>query len=231
MLKRTPSNRYTKADIQAALDTMQGFVDISVDDAHELLKHLEKNHQNQLKKQKKKRRARAVTYGLLKWRRRFSIQGSEVFFSWLFSFIGIASLGLLHQFEPSFLRVIGSFGASAVLAYGIPRSPLAQPRNIVGGHVVSAIIGVCIHMLFPHTLWLASALAVSLAIAAMHLTKTLHPPGGATALIAIIGGEKIYSLGFFYILSPVLLGATLIVITAFITNNNVKGRHYPDKWW
>jgi len=98
-----------------------------------------------------------------------------------------------------------SFGASAVLLYGAPRSPLAQPRNLIGGHLVSAVIGVSAWMLFQQYPWLAAALAVATAIAAMHLTRTLHPPGGATALIAVIGSDKIHDLGYLYVLLPATL--------------------------
>ena len=73
--------------------------------------------------------------------------------------------------------IIGSFGASAVLIYGAIKSPLAQPRNLLGGHVISALIGVTVFNLFS-LLWLAAALAVATSIAVMHATKTLHPPGG-----------------------------------------------------
>ncbi len=98
--------------------------------------------------------------------------------------------------------LIGSFGASAVLIYGAVRSPLAQPRNLVGGHVISAVIGVAAWQMLGSAPWLAAAFAVATAIAAMHATKTLHPPGGATALIAVIGSEKIHSLGFLYVFFP-----------------------------
>ena len=89
--------------------------------------------------------------------------------------------------------IIGSFGASAVLIYGAIKSPLAQPRNLIGGHILSAVVGVASYQLFHAHLWFASAVAVATAIAVMHATKTLHPPGGATALIAVIGGEKIHN--------------------------------------
>jgi hypothetical protein len=86
--------------------------------------------------------------------------------------------------------LIGSFGASAVLIFGTVKSPLAQPSNLLCGHIISALIGVTAYKLLPAHSWLASGLAVATAIAAMHATKTLHPPGGATALIAVIGGKK-----------------------------------------
>jgi CBS domain-containing membrane protein len=112
----------------------------------------------------------------------------EHFWTFLGSFCGIGLIGLLHSdyFTASDnLFLIGSFGASSVLIYGAINSPLAQPRNLLGGHVICAIVGVTIHKLIPGELWLSSALSVSLSIVLMQVTKTLHPPGGATALISV----------------------------------------------
>ena len=130
------------------------------------------------------------------------------------------------------LFVIGSFGASAVLVYGAPLAEFSQPRNLVGGHVVSAIVGVSVFMLVPESSILAGPIAVSLSIAAMHFTRTLHPPGGATALIAVIGGEKVHALGYLYVLCPVLVAALIMLVVALLVNNlsgNPK-RHYPVYW-
>jgi CBS-domain-containing membrane protein len=129
------------------------------------------------------------------------------------------------------LMLIGSFGASAVLVYGAIKSPLAQPRNFVGGHVISALIGVTVYKLFPETAWLASSIAVATAIAAMHVTKTLHPPGGATALIAVIGSSKIHAMGYLYIIVPVGAGAIIMLVIALLINNISKDRKYPMSWW
>lgn len=123
--------------------------------------------------------------------------------------------------------LIGSFGASSVLVFGAIQSPLAQPRNVIGGQIISAIIGVTIAKFIPDIIWLAAPLAVSTSIIAMQFTKTLHPPGGATALIAIIGTENIKNLGYFYVLSPVLSGSLILLIVALIFNNMTKHRSYP----
>lgn len=157
----------------------------------------------------------------------------EIAWSWLGSFIGIAFIAFANErvFEKiDLLMIVGSFGASAVLIYGAIRSPLAQPRNLVGGHVLSALVGVACQQLFPSTAWLAAALAVSTAIAVMHATKTLHPPGGATALIAVIGGERIHDLGFSYALFPVGGGALILLVIALVVNNVPKQRRYPEFW-
>ncbi len=156
---------------------------------------------------------------------------------WTFlgSFAGIGIVGYLQQtyFNPTDqVLLIGSFGASSVLIYGLVNSPLAQPRNLIGGHIVSAIVGVTVHFIIPEEIWLASALAVSLSIVMMQVTKTLHPPGGATALIANIGSEKIKALGYWYVLNPVLIGVVILLIVAILVNNRAMHRNYPlNKEW
>ena len=123
--------------------------------------------------------------------------------------------------------VIGSFGASAVLIYGAVDSPLAQPRNLLGGHIFSALVGVIAFQLFSEQIWFAAPLAVATAIAMMQLTDTLHPPGGATALIAVIGGEQIHQLGYLYVFFPVATGAVLMLFVALLVNHIAPGRTYP----
>ena len=162
------------------------------------------------------------------------VSAGEVFWSWLGSFLGVAAVALLHAglFEPRDLSLlIGSFGASAVLLYGAVRSPLAQPRNLIGGHVLSAIVGVSAQLWLGGTPWLAAALAVSVSIAIMHLTRTLHPPGGATALIAVIGGDSVHQLGYLYVLVPAALGAGVMLVIALLVNNIPKTRKYPEFWF
>lgn len=161
------------------------------------------------------------------------VSWTEISLSWLGAFLGISSvaymdLNLLEQTD--MVMLIGSFGASAVLIYGATKSPLAQPRNLVGGHVLSAIIGVAAFKLLNGHLWLASGIAVATAISAMHATKTLHPPGGATALIAVIGGEKIHELGFWYAIVPAGAGAVIMLLVALAFNNLPRTRRYPEFW-
>lgn len=161
---------------------------------------------------------------------------SEIFWAWIGSFLGIYAVWWLNNFiglqEDANLFLIGSFGASAVLIYGVPMGELSQPRNLIGGHVISALVGVIAYNLFPDNLPLASALAVSVAIAAMLATNTTHPPGGATALIAVIGGASVHQLGLMYAFSPVLIGALIMLLIALIVNNfsKNKNRHYPKYW-
>ncbi|MEW6427049.1 MAG: HPP family protein [Thermodesulfobacteriota bacterium] len=158
---------------------------------------------------------------------------TEIAWSWLGAFLGIGAVSLLHYrfFSANDLvMLIGSFGASAVLIYGAIKSPLAQPRNLLGGHVLSASVGVFFCQLLPDQLWLAAPLAVATAIAVMHVSKTLHPPGGASALIAVIGSDRIHALGYFYVLVPVALGAGIMLAVALIVNNLPKTRRYPEFW-
>lgn len=180
-------------------------------------------------KQKIKRSYRVAKYVVYK---QTIVEPMDHFWTFIGAFLGIGLIGFIQskQFTPNdTIFLIGSFGASAVLIFGATNSPLAQPRNLVGGHLISAIVGVCIYKLISNELWLSSALSVSLSIVLMQITKTMHPPGGATALIANIGSEKIRALGFSYILSPVMSGVAILLIIALIVNNIPKNRNYPYK--
>jgi CBS-domain-containing membrane protein len=158
----------------------------------------------------------------------------DIIWSWIGSFLGISAVALLNYHllsESDAMLLIGSFGASAVLIFGAVSGPLSQPRNLIGGHFISAVVGVTMLQQFGDTLWLAAALAVSLSIVLMHLTRTLHPPGGATALIAVIGSGKIHALGYLYVLIPVTAGAFVMLVVALIVNNIPPKRQYPKFWW
>ena len=183
-------------------------------------------------KKKLKRHLHKVRYIIYK---ETLVDFREHFFTFLGSFMGIGLIGLMnsqHLQAHDNMFLIGSFGASSVLIYGIINSPFSQPRNLIGGHLISAIIGVTIHKLIPQELWLSCAMSVSLSIVMMQMTKTLHPPGGATALIANLGSEKIRNLGYFYVLSPVLSGVLILLIVALVFNNLTEHREYPsNKTW
>lgn len=161
---------------------------------------------------------------------------SKIAWSWLGAFVGIYLVSILssltHADLLNSLFLVGSFGASAVLIYGAPQAEFSQPRNLLGGHILSAIIGVSVYKFFPLDVALLGALAVSLSIVAMHFTRTLHPPGGATALIAVIGSSEVQSTGYLFVLSPIATGATILLLVALFVNNlssNPK-RHYPRYW-
>ncbi|WP_295388751.1 HPP family protein [uncultured Thiodictyon sp.] len=162
------------------------------------------------------------------------VSREEVLWSWAGAFVGIAVVAWLNQrffTGTDFNLMIGSLGASAVLVFGAVRSPLAQPRNLMGGHILSALVGVASWKLLQVDPWLAQAVAVATAIALMHLTKTLHPPGGATALIAVIGSDHVHALGFLYVLVPATLGPLVLLIVALLINNIPRTRRYPEVWF
>jgi CBS-domain-containing membrane protein len=117
-------------------------------------------------------------------------------------------------------------GASAVLLFAVPHGALSQPWPVLGGHVISALIGVSCAKFIPLPL-LAAAFSVALAIGAMHYLNCIHPPGGATALSAVIGGDAIHQLGFQYVLTPVLLNTIIVLIVAILFNYPFHWRRYP----
>lgn len=120
--------------------------------------------------------------------------------------------------------LMAPFGASCVLAFGVPDSPLAQPRAIVGGHLVATAVGLVVVAVLGDG-WLACAIGVGLALAAMQLTRTVHAPAGADPLIVIVAHAPLS-----YLISPVLVGSLVIVLTAWIVNNLRSARSYPRYW-
>lgn len=122
--------------------------------------------------------------------------------------------------------IVPSMGASAVLVFAVPHGRLSQPWPLIGGNLVSAAIGVSCFKLVGNP-FLAAGLAVGLAIGAMHLLNCIHPPGGATALAAVIGGSGITSLGYHYVVAPILLNVAVIFVVALIFNNFFPWRRYP----
>lgn len=119
-----------------------------------------------------------------------------------------------------------SMAASAVLLFAVPHGALSQPWPLLGSHVVSALIGVACAQNISNTL-IAAPLAVALSIAAMHYLRCMHPPGGATAITAVIGGSELHALGFQYVLTPVLLNAAILLIVAIAVNYAFPWRRYP----
>ncbi len=159
------------------------------------------------------------------------IDFKENFWSFAGAFTGIGIIAFIQSYtftQTENIFLIGSFGASSVLVFGAIQSPLAQPRNVIGGHLISALIGVSVYKLMPDIIWLTAPLAVALSIVLMQISKTLHPPGGATALIAVIGSEKVKSLGYWFVLSPVLSGAAILLLVALVFNNMTTHRKYPE---
>lgn len=123
-----------------------------------------------------------------------------------------------------------SMGASAVLIFALSTSPYSQPRNVIGGHFFSAFMGVTAIQLFHSTPILAAGLAVLGAGMIMLLTDTMHPPGGATALLPLLGSQELIDFGYFFIITPCLTGTTLLVLFGLLINNLSPKRKYPIYW-
>lgn len=138
-------------------------------------------------------------------------------------FLGIGLLALLGG-SLGVLLLLGSFGASCVLLFGYPEAPFAQPMNVVGGHVICALIGLAALHWLGASPW-SLALAVGVSIAAMMATRTVHPPAGSNPVIVFLGHP-----GWSFILFPVLSGALLLVLIALIYNNAVRKTPYPHYW-
>ena len=123
--------------------------------------------------------------------------------------------------------LIASMGASALLLFVIPTSPLSQPWALFGGQMVSGFIGIgC--ALFIDDLVIASALSVPLAIIAMMYLRCLHPPGGATALIPILMAEEVHQVGFQFIFTPIAINTLTLLLLSLLINRLVLHRHYAS---
>lgn len=149
---------------------------------------------------------------------------SYIFITWVVTVIAISVLSAISHFSHS-IMIIAPFGATCVLLFAAPDSPLSQPRNVIGGHFIATAISLIFLNLFGNDWWVL-AITVATAIAAMQMTKTLHPPAGADPLVVIITGAP-----WSFLISPVLAGAVTLVLCAVITNNFSKDRHYPKYWW
>lgn len=144
--------------------------------------------------------------------------------TWFFTIFTINILYFISIYTNSEL-IMAPFGATCVLIFGATESPLAQPRNVIGGHLIAATISVLLGQWLGDSWWVL-ALGVATAISVMQLTKTLHPPAGADPLVIITSHA---SWNFIFV--PVLLGAVVLVTCAVLTNNFIKNRHYPQFWW
>ena len=151
--------------------------------------------------------------------------------------LGLLFAGLLGRFAVASFSgnggdwlhplLVAPIGASAVLVFAVPASPLAQPRSVLGGNIVSALVGITVAMLFPQPL-VAAPLAVGLAIGAMMLLGCLHPPGGAVALICVIGGPKVAEAGYLFALNPVAVDSLLLTGAGMIWGR-ITGHSYPHR--
>jgi hypothetical protein len=147
----------------------------------------------------------------------------------LMGIIGVILVSQAYLGVSGSASLVASMGASAVLLFAVPHGPLSQPWAVFGGHLVSAAIGVaCARLHAPP--FITSALAVALAISAMYYLRCIHPPGGATALTAVAGGDAVHALGFHYVLTPVLLNVLIILSVAILFNLPFPWRRYPAVW-
>jgi len=150
------------------------------------------------------------------------ILAKEPIISALGAFLCISLIAFINSYDDFNIWLIPPFGATMVLVMAVHESPLAQPKNIFFGHILSAISGVLIYF-FLGMSFLSIGLAVAISVWAMMITKTIHPPAGANPIIAILGGK-----GISFILLPVATGALIIIVFAMIYNKILK-RNYPKK--
>ena len=158
-----------------------------------------------------------------------SVSHLERLVSGLGGFTGILMILLVSNYfvgTADAALIVASMGASAVLLFAVPHGRLSQPWSVFGGHMVSALVGVTCAQLVTGP-FLAAALAVGLAIAAMHYLRCIHPPGGATALTAVLGGAGIHELGYGFVMTPVLLNVLVILLVSVAFNYPLTWRRYP----
>lgn len=159
-----------------------------------------------------------------------SVSHAEKLASTLGGFVGIFLISWISFYftgASGAALIVPSMGASAVLVFAVPHGKLSQPWALFGGQLSSAVVGVACYQLVPDMLFVASGLAVGLAIGTMHVLRCIHPPGGATALAAVIGSAQIHELGFGYVVTPVLINTVIIFATAVVFNNFFPWRRYP----
>lgn len=148
--------------------------------------------------------------------------------AWLGAFVAIAAIAIMTT-RLEHMLILGSFGASCVILFAYPDTPFAQPRNTVGGHFLSSLVGLAVVSLLGVTWW-ALAIAVATAIALMMLTRTVHPPAGSNPVIVWLMAASHGALGWDFLLFPTLFGAIAITIVALIYNNLTRDGKYPKYW-
>lgn len=136
----------------------------------------------------------------------------------------ITALSFLSSHSDA-LWLMAPFGATMVILFGLPASPLAQPRNVIAGHLITAALGLMVAHFFGVHEW-TLGLAVGLSIVAMMLTNTIHPPAGANPLLIMLAGEH-----WHFLITPVASGALLIVGFGYVYHRFVSGQPYPKQWF
>ncbi len=147
-------------------------------------------------------------------------------------FLGVLAMLLISSRvldQQGAAMIIASMGASAVLVFAVPHGALSQPWPVIGGHLFSALIGVSCAQWVGEP-FMAAALAVGLSIAVMYYLRCLHPPGGATALVAVLGGDAVQQLGYAFAITPVLANTLIILLTAVVVSLPFQRRRYPARF-
>ncbi|OLQ11334.1 hypothetical protein AK812_SmicGene4884 [Symbiodinium microadriaticum] len=159
--------------------------------------------------------------------------------SFVGAFLGMGAIGLLHNHVmmpyASMVLLVGSFGAMSVIIFSGYKTAAAQPKNVILGNTLGGLVGVVVCSLMTQLgleklLWLSAAISVSLTILAQEVTRSVHPPGGATALLYILTPAA-QDLGYWFIFCPCFLGAVILVAVGCVTNNLAEDRIYPQYWW
>ena len=147
----------------------------------------------------------------------------------LAAFVAILLVGYVSSIFVSGIGLpvlVASMGASAVLLFAISHSPLSQPWPLIGGNIIPALIAVTCGKLVPDLIF-AAAISVALSLFVMQLLRCLHPPGGALALLPLLGGASVHELGYSFVLEPVALNLLILLVLGFVINNLLPGRNYP----
>ncbi|MDL4915340.1 MAG: HPP family protein [Enterobacterales bacterium endosymbiont of Blomia tropicalis] len=161
------------------------------------------------------------------WPHPLTVNRQQIILAGIGAGSGLALTSLLSHWLLGEVNIwfVAPVGASAVLLFGVPASPLAQPWSVVGGNTLSALVGISVSLLVPNSA-IACGIAACVAIVLMFQLRCLHPPGGAVALTAILGGPTVQHLGYQFVLTPVLLNSVTLALLAIIFNN-LSGRRYP----
>ncbi len=144
------------------------------------------------------------------------VENNELIISAVGAFIAVAIAGFFSNIiltSAGSPLIIASAGASAMLMFGLPHSEVSRPRNLVVGHSISAFVGVTCYYSIPDAL-LSTSVAIPVALVLMHLLKSMHPPGGATAITAIIGGETVHQLGYAFVIMPIFMNSLVLLVVA-----------------
>jgi len=132
--------------------------------------------------------------------------------------------------DTAYVMIVASMGASAVLLFAVPHGALSQPWALFGGHLISGVIGVTCFQVFGNS-DMSAAVAVGLAVGVMYFLRCIHPPGGATALTAVIGGAGVTDLHYQFIFNPLLVNVVVILAIAIIFNGAFFWRRYPAHFY